>query len=700
MIRSLYVLGRSIAELLANDPDAIVEQLALTTADDSSSAAGDGKGGTARTYIGVFDVSPSTRTLRHHLEEASAESLRRFLWLQLMKFSPGGDVRDVTVRDLKYLLGPVFVGLAPRLLLQEKQPPELDALEPLIQPIIPILCDFGPSIRTRDRFLLDLHGLRLAPAPDTPLQKRVLEVREGFLHVNWNELRKIDPKQRADELAKELREALGWKREVQYVTLSIEGRPIAQESAYRRYILSSLLGEPFHEGAVEGQCHLCGQMERVTSNFVPMRIKVFINDKVSFAGNLRKDGFFERYSICRTCYSYLLIADRLLEQELEVRLLQSPVFLIPELVRQPSMHLDSIRQVLQGIRQEATELGRIRQLRQTTTDLTRIAQERAARYATLTLLFHEKQNMAVKIREVVAEVPPSRVQRVIVAISRINDAAEPGGWAEPLVGRANQVWFHGLDDLLNTLPIRRSEGKPVIRPALTLIRQLLQQEPIDLTHLHAAFVEGVRAIRSTHTGYWIVPQQWADRSPSPEEVDRVMRAYLARTLALRLVTRDVGCTSFGGASVSMLVPEPYRTAMQELGLSEQEQSLFLLGVLLARVASEQYRSDQSKTKPVLEKLNYTGMSLPRVTVFANELFDKLRQYRLLSGDYAAENELLFAEAVQRLTRHRSHWPLTDAENVYFVLTGYAYETGKVIQRGRDKSTAEQQEAQQLQTVMK
>lgn len=730
MIRSLYALGRSIAELLRDDPEAIVEQLALTTADDSPPLAGDGKVSTARTYIGVLDVSPSTRTVRHHLVEASAESLRRFLWLQLMKFSPGGDVRDVTVRDLKYLLGPVFVGLAPRLLLGESQHPALDKLEPIIQPIKPMLYDFKnlhefqelnnifmalcdaqeleefkQSVRSRDRFFLKLDGLRLDPPPTTTIKEGILQVHDGIVQINWDKLRQEAPqgrKERPDELAKrlrdalthELREALGWKKEVQYITLSIEGCPIAEQSAYREYIRSVLLDEPFQgQESTSGTCHLCGKTAVVTSNFVPMRIKIFINDKVSFAGNLRRDGFWERYSICQRCYTYLLIADRLLEQELEVQLLRSPVFLVPELVLQPSTDLHGVRRVLQSIRQQATELGRVKQLRQATKDLAAVAQERSARYAALTLLFHEKQNMAVKIREVVAEVPPSRVQQVIVAINQVNDAAGPGGWAEPLVGPINQVWFDGLDALLDTLPIRRSEGRPVIRPALTLTRQLLQQEPIDLADLHAAFVEGVRAIRSAHTGYWLVSQQWKDRSPSSEEVDRVMRAYLARTLALRLIVREVGCTSFGGAAVSVLVPESYRTAMRELGLSEQEQSLFLLGVLLARVATEQYRSDQSRTKPILEKLNYSGMSLPRVIVFANELFDKLRQYRLLSGEYAAENEVLFAEAIQQLTRHRSHWPLTDAENVYFVLAGYAYETGRMIRRGRDKSAAELQEVQ-------
>ena len=706
MIRALYVLGQSIRELLGNDPHAVVEQLALTTPDEELDEERE-RTRQGVSYIGIFDLCPSERTLRYHVVEVSPENLRKYLWLQLMKFAPGKPVRDVTVRDLRHLLGPVFVGLAPRAFgLGAQQPAELDALEPVLQPALPLLRDlredFDDEVSTRDAFLLNLDGFRLDPVPNHTVESDFLSVRNGIICMlkpsegsYSDKSEKLTHKEYIKLVTKALLEALGWKKDVQYVTLSIEGRVIATEPAYRAFALNVVLEEPFGE-ARQGCCHLCGEEKQVTSNFTPLRIKVFINDKVSFAGGIQKSGFFERYSVCRDCYTCLLIADRLLEQELEIRLLQTPVFLIPELLRQPSAGLEGVRQILQEIRREATELGRITKLRKTLADLTRVTQERAARYATLTLLFHEKQNMAVKIREVVAEVPPSRVQRVIVAISRINDAAEPGGWAEPLAGRADSAWFSGLNDLLQTLPIRRSKGGPVIRPALTLTRQLLQQEPIDLTALHAAFLEGVRAIRSVHAGYWIVPQRWADRSPSSEEVDRAMRAYLARTLALRLITREVGCTTFGGDPVGVLVPDPYRTAMQELGLSEQEQSLFLLGVLLARVASEQYRSDESKTKPVLEKLNYTGMSLPRVTSFASELFDKLRQYRLLSGGRAAENELLFAEAVQQLTRHRSRWSLTDAENVYFLLAGYAYETGAIIRLGREKSPVEAQQAKQSQ----
>ncbi len=675
MIRSLHALGRHIRKALGDDPAAIVEQLALTGADEE---AGNG----TQVYLGILDICPERGFLRHRREEVSADTLRRYLWIQLMKFSPGGDVRDVTVRELKYLLGPVFVSLAPRKLgIAATQHEALDELAPVLEPVLGRLRDFEG--RSRDRYVVDLSGLRVEPTVNGNYSGQYLSMRGGALDIAWEKLREVEAKKRTEVLAKELREILGWKRDVQYVTLSIEGRPIAQEPAYRRFVFSILVNEPFRE-AIPGTCHLCGSQTEVTTNFVPMRIKVYINDKRNFAGRLLPEGFLERYSLCRECYIDLLLADRLLEQELESRLLQTPVFLIPEFVSEPTGGLDGVRRRLQRVRQESTELARLRALRRTPEDIAQAAQERAGLYAALTLLFHEKQNMAVKVREVIAEVPPSRIQEVIRAINVVNDAAEGDGWAAPLVPSGQKSWFIGLDDLLDALPLRRSQGAPVVRPALTLARQLLQKEPIDLSALHADFLEGARAVVSRHVGYWVVPRAWEQRTPSPDEVDRMLRQFIARTLALRLIARHVGCVDLGGARVEMVIPELYRNAMLGLELDEQEQSLFLLGILVARIASEQYGSDQSGTKPILEKLNYTGMSLPRVTVFATELFDKLRQYRLLSGSRAAENELLYAEALQRLTRHRGRWRLSDAENVYFILVGYSYETGRRIQAGKER----------------
>lgn len=682
MIRSIRALGAHVRQALPDGPSWIVEQLSLTTDDEE-----DNKGLGGRQYLGTLDLYTAQRMLRHGLAEVSSGILKRHLWLNLMKAEPGGDVRDVTVRDLRHLLGPVFVGLAPGLLFGrqpgQEAPPGVVELEGILAPVKPVLRDYGQAANRRVRFLLDLDGFRLEPLPASTQPSEYLRIDEGgCLRVDWNRLDQVDGRKRADELAKALRAVLGWGRDVAYFTLAIDGRPLAEEPAYRRYIFWHLVERPFAEAAL-GRCHLCGEERRVTSDFRRFRIKTYITDKTSFASGLVEAGFSRCYVVCQECYLELMIGDRLLEQQLETRLLQTPVFVIPEFAVETSLDYEAAMRRLALVRQEATELDRLQELRRTPDDLDRAGRERAQRYAYLTLLFHEKQNMAVKVREVVAEVPPSRVQAVIRAINYLNDVVEREGWARPLANERG-TWMLGLRDLLYTLPLRRQRGAPEVRPALTLARQLLQAEPVDERSLVAGFLEAARAITSQHAGYWLVPERWARQTASQREVDAALRQFLCRTLALRLLLSELGCVTRGGVTMDRQVPEPYRSAVEGLQLDAQQQALFLLGVLLARVAHRQFVDSDYSSKPVLEKLNYGGMSLPRVLTFATELFDKLRQYRLLTDYSPAENELLYSLASIGLTAERARWRLTDPENVYFILAGYAYETGRIIQQGQQR----------------
>ncbi len=675
MIQSIRSLGRFVRHALPDDPLSVVRQLALASDDEET-----GNGAERRRYLAVIDLWPEQRLLCHELVEVSSPTLRRYLFLNLMKSEPGGDVRDVTVRDLRHLLGPVFVGLAPRLLTGEEGPAALAELEPVLALAKPVLRDLGPAIDKRSRFLLDLDGFRLDPPPPTTNTSQYLYLADGGqLRVTWQALEQVEPKKRAEALAKSLRALLGWGSDVAYYTLALDGRPLAEEPAYGRYVLWYLVERAFSQ-AVPGHCHLCGEEHLVTSDFRRFRIKTYITDKTSFASGLVEDGFARCYVVCQDCYLDLMIGDRLLEQQLETRLLRTPVFVIPEFAIEASLDYEAVMRRLALVRQEATELDRLQQLRRTPEDLARVGQQRAELYAYLTLLFHEKQNMAVKVREVVAEVPPSRVQAVIRAMNRLNDLTATSDWAQPFHDERSG-WFPGLDGLLRTLPLRRQQGAPEVRPALTLARQLIQGEPVDEHGLIAAFLEGARAIVSQHAGYWLVPERWARQTASPREVDSALRQFLGRTLALRLLVSELCGVDRGGVTVDRVISEPYRSASEGLQLDAQQQALFLLGVLLGRVAHRQYVDSDGGSKPVLEKLNYSAMSLPRVLTFTTELFDKMRQYRLLTEHNPAENELLYSVASLLLAAERNRWRLTDQENVYYILAGYAYETGRIIQRG-------------------
>ncbi len=57
---------------------------------------------------------------------------------------------------------------------------------------------------------------------------------------------------------------------------------------------------------------------------------------------------------------------------------------------------------------------------------------------------------------------------------------------------------------------------------------------------------------------------------------------------------------------------------------EQKTSMFLLGYLIGEIGKEQKNPETNK-KPILDKINYNGMSLNKLLILTNEVFDKLNQ---------------------------------------------------------------------------
>jgi hypothetical protein len=196
MIRSLHALGRHIRKALGDDPAAIVEQLVLTSADDDGESDRGERSvpGTRQVFLGVLDFCPGQGVLRHRIEEVSPEALRRYLWIQLTKFSTSGDIRDVTVKDsnLKFLIGPVFAGLAPgSSRLSDSQYRALNELSAVLAPARARLRDYGG--RGRDRFLLDLKQKIDAEREnnmDNERQRRLLD--EWILAISDEMRRRLD----------------------------------------------------------------------------------------------------------------------------------------------------------------------------------------------------------------------------------------------------------------------------------------------------------------------------------------------------------------------------------------------------------------------------------------------------------------------------------------------------------------------------
>ena len=73
--------------------------------------------------------------------------------------------------------------------------------------------------------------------------------------------------------------------------------------------------------------------------------------------------------------------------------------------------------------------------------------------------------------------------------------------------------------------------------------------------------------------------------------------------------------------------------------------------------------------------------MEKLKLLTSEIFEKLNQYKVLSYN----NEAIFAAYKRLLDKNINGWNLTDQENVFYILSGYAYNTYKRMRKGGKKN---------------
>ena len=136
----------------------------------------------------------------------------------------------------------------------------------------------------------------------------------------------------------------------------------------------------------------------------------------------------------------------------------------------------------------------------------------------------------------------------------------------------------------------------------------------------------------------------------------------------------------------MLVAKAMEAFLDLQGFAPEAKALFFLGVLLNRVASEQYKKGH-KTKPVLKKIQFQGMSAKEVFRLYEEILEKLRQYDL----FDLFSEQMIAAFHRHCGKMEKNWPLSDHANVFYIMSGYGYQTSVFINRNKEGEGLKQSE---------
>ncbi len=137
----------------------------------------------------------------------------------------------------------------------------------------------------------------------------------------------------------------------------------------------------------------------------------------------------------------------------------------------------------------------------------------------------------------------------------------------------------------------------------------------------------------------------------------------------------MGCMEEGEKmDVSNLkVRDDMKVYILNMGYDEQQSAMFLLGCLIGEIGNAQYRRMGEDRKPILNKLNFGGVDKSKVVRLANEVFNKLIQEKIRKY-----NEITFSECKRLMDANRDSWKLNKHENLFYILSGYSYDTMKAM----------------------
>lgn len=272
----------------------------------------------------------------------------------------------------------------------------------------------------------------------------------------------------------------------------------------------------------------------------------------------------------------------------------------------------------------------------------------------------ESDGNSFKIMNHIKDVNSRYLLRLIEAFKEIEEQFNP---------YIKSKYSFTLQTIYNLVPIREQKAKN--NEALLLFKDILEQHAIDPEILYKHFIRLIKCHRNGQFN-----EKGRHRSFTNirkiESFDYAVMDACFKYHALFKILRTLNLMPMETTDQSELKPQEatseFQNKVQEffqkMNYPPEKQALFYLGRVLSHVAYAQYKK-KHESKPVLNKLNFSGMDVPAIMRLSLDLNEKTRQYNIhyiTDWDFARFREIFNEE----------DWPLSSEQNVFYLMTGYSF----------------------------
>lgn len=455
-------------------------------------------------------------------------------------------------------------------------------------------------------------------------------------------------------------------------------KDLVQMREYRDIVVSKLSLKV--SGAVNTRnmyCYLCKKTEACSSsNLKKIKImKLFTTTAINSASEIDKKNYDKNYRICSACLEKLLAAESFLKDRMQLRIAGTPTFLIPNVF---GFEEEFSPKYLEKLHSKIEMAFREEKIKNFFEDI-----EDENENFSLNFLSYETDGKFFKVLNHIHDVPKFYFVRLTNAIAENYLLYE-----KEVKGTSGKDF--SLGSIYPLIPVKcKKDGSFADKKnkALQFYSHLLGGNKIEKDIVFSYFCEAMYHLYMNQRDVYKNIRFYKE-----EHFDFAIKDYFYRYLILiktledlKLIDKEEEIMEKEQKGKSSGDIENFLT---ENNFNDRQRALFYLGILINRVGYSQSKKGY-KTKPILKKINYQGMTIDDVKRLYVDVFEKLVQHEALYPGVENINTL----CKYYFDKSDNSWELSEFANIFYLLSGYAYKTAHMTEKSgaEDEVTTESHE---------
>lgn len=537
--------------------------------------------------------------------------------------------------------------------------------------------DLGEKVDKKYRYILDFKNLNIVEEDLKYEFNKLLEEE----NIEDKKAIKDLAKKFANKYAKVFEEYIKEKvllkpNEIAVYTILINGKALAESKEYREVAVDKKLGAETNKKKENKElvCSMCNTTVSDVGDTKKLSIKFYTTNQVIFSSNLTGN-YTKNMVLCEKCINNIMAGENYIKDNLNTNIAGSSVYLIPHFIFGQPLDKKSLDNTTKWIKDSFNTIKSIRSIKEfkeKTTSIKKLEDEMEDEnsYFLLNILFYKRVQQSTKIKRLIKDVNPSIFHDIYKSEYKAREIYKKA------IDKNLKTSFK-LESIYYLTPIRIKDGEmQQYNNLLYMYDAIFTKRRLNKKVIIKSILDAIIIKYFKKAGYNIMVG----------ENNEIRDMIIQSGMYLKFL-ECLGCIK-GSEKMdvtNLIVKDDIKNYIDTMSYNEEETAMFLLGYLIGEIGNCEYRRAGEGKKPILNKLNYSGVDKSKIIRLSNVVFNKLRQEKIL-----IYNELIYNQCKQLIDEKLNHWEMDKSENLYYILSGYSYSSTKAILNYKKENNKEKE----------